>query len=1032
MRLGFLIIALWAINHTIVAQNTGIPAFPGAEGFGKYTSGGRGGKVYIVTNLNDSGPGSLREGVEAIGHRTIIFEVSGTISLKSRLNVGDGNLTIAGQSAPGDGITIKEFPFRVINRNNVIIRFMRFRLGDTAGLENDAFECIGSQNVIIDHCTFSWGTDETCSVYDVENATIQYSIISEGLNHSVHSKGPHGYGGLIGGEKLSYFRNLVAHFWIRMPSRTFMGTRNGTVDIRENTFYNWGFRATDNGANTTTNLSRNYYKPGPATYAHQHSATITKAFLNPTSREGNPDTYGKFYLEGNFMPTIDLSKDQWLGVRLESDDLTKAFIENTKNKDQTGKLIPFQVPSGIYANIKSAEDAFNEVLKSAGSSLVRDTIDKRLIEEVRNGTITYKGSKTNLPGIIDSQNDVGGWPQLKSHSAPKDTDRDGMPDEWELAMGLNPNLYNPNGYHLDEDYTNLEVYLNGLVAHLMPEDNRVPVHEISVNPQNLLLKIGESASLDHQVLPANATNKNVTWTSTNPTIATVSGDGTVKALQAGTCQVRVSSQDGGISAVCHLTVTVALPGTPILSNPSNGSELAIGKNTFSWQPSANAERYRVQISRDEQFSSTTYDVLNLPATSVELDIKNADSYFWRVSASNQAGTGPFSPPSRFKTVGIPNSPIQLAPANQSQDLPRSVLLSWSTVPNATSYRVQVATSRDFSQVIRDVSGLSTNQLQLDNLVEGIPYYWRVRASSVAGNSGYSAIWEFSTKKSVVAPPAPQLTSPSNAVEVPVKTVSLRWNTLNMADTYQIQISLSSNFSQQILVNQQGIKDSFFEFENLNFNTVYFWRVRARNGAGFGPYSTIRSFRTVSEPELPRANLRNPHNGEAIDSNSVKFVWMPVPKATSYTVYLSVDSLFRSTKSILRNISDTSVLYTDFELGKTYYWQVEAVGTKKTSVSDIWSFRVEKILDPQQFRKVSIDLYPNPAKDRIHLRFSEFVPYTTQIQLIDSRGALVTQLEYNDIGDPIQLDLSAWKLPAGKYFLRIIGELFIESKAVWIE
>ena len=306
-------------------------AFPGAEGFGKYTTGGRGGLVYKVTNLHDSGLGSLRWAVEAKGPRVVIFEISGTIELKSRLNVREGNLTIAGQTAPGDGITLKNYPLRVIGANNVIIRFIRVRLGDLPGLESDAFEAIGVNNMIVDHCSFSWGTDETCSVYNVENVTVQYSIISEGLHDSVHEKGPHGYGSLLGGTNVSLFRNFMAHFWTRMPARSSLGSKNGIVDIRENIFYNWGFRATDNGANTTTNLFRNYYKPGPATYSASNASTLTKRFLNPVMWEGNPETYGKFYLEGNYMPTIDLSKDQWLGVRLENPTNQSLYLENCKN-----------------------------------------------------------------------------------------------------------------------------------------------------------------------------------------------------------------------------------------------------------------------------------------------------------------------------------------------------------------------------------------------------------------------------------------------------------------------------------------------------------------------------------------------------------------------------------------------------------------------------------------------------------------------------------------------------------------------------
>lgn len=461
---------IWSLFNQILnlqsIQKDPIPAFPGAEGFGKYTTGGRGGFVYIITNLNDSGPGSLRWAVEAQGPRTIVFEVSGTIELKSRLNVRDGNLTIAGQTAPGDGITLKNYPLRVIGKNNVIIRFIRVRLGDLTNLENEAFEAIKSTNLIVDHCSFSWGTDETCSIYDVENVTIQNCIISEGLHDSIHEKGPHGFGSLLGGKNVSFYRNFVVHFWSRMPSRTSMGTKNGIVDIRENVFYNWGFRATDNGANSTTNLYSNYYKPGPATFATSNAITLTKRFLNPTMSRNDPSTYGKFYLEGNYLPTIDLSEDQWLGVRLENSGNQEIYLENCKNKDENGDISPFEIPMGLYSRNVNAQEAYKQVLKNVGASLVRDPVDERLINEVKTGKVTYKGSNTGLPGIIDSQDDVGGWPKLISLPVTKDTDRDGIPDAWEVTKGLDPERRDDSFYDLDSKYTNLEVYLNSLVEHI--------------------------------------------------------------------------------------------------------------------------------------------------------------------------------------------------------------------------------------------------------------------------------------------------------------------------------------------------------------------------------------------------------------------------------------------------------------------------------------------------------------------------------------------------------------------------------------
>jgi hypothetical protein len=221
---------------------------------------------------------------------------------------------------------------------------------------------------------------------------------------------------------------------------------------------------------------------------------------------------------------------------------------------------------------------------------------------------------------------------------------------------------------------------------------------------------------------------------------------------------------------------------------------------------------------------------------------------------------------------------------------------------------------------------------------------------------------------------------------------------------------------------------------LAYNTVYFWRVRARNAAGFGPYSSIRSFKTEAEPQLAAAILRSPAKNGLIESDQVEFKWSPVSEATSYTLYLSQDSLFKSGQSILRSISDTSLLVSDLQREKTYFWKVEAIGSKKASFSEVWKFSIEKEKAPEvfQYRRVDINLYPNPAKDFINLSFSEFVSGKVLIQFLDSRGTLVLAREFEDVGNELRWDFSGQNIPSGKYFLRIQGEWFVETKQVWIE
>jgi hypothetical protein len=466
------------LSPTIHAQNIGqqkdpILAFPGAEGFGKYATGGRRGMVYIVNNLNDSGLGSLRWALESKEPRMVVFEVSGTIELKSQINIRSGNLTLAGQTAPGDGITLKNYPLVIRNANNIIIRFIRSRMGDQEYFQGDALtvrrDSQGSnpENIIIDHCSFSWGTDETLSLVNSKNVTIQNCIISEGLHNSVHGKGTHGYGGIISGQNISIINNLISHFKERnfqFQRGEFLKREESLIDFRNNVIYNWSFRSSDGGAESNINFFHNYYKAGPASLETGRPDFI----MNATNINKEPNTYGLFYLEGNKLehrPVIQ--EDQWAGVRLQSGSLTAQYLYLLQNKDSNGSLVPHKIPSGIYSHTLSADSAFVSVLSKAGASLSRDEVDQRIVQEVRTGRITYKGSKTGLLGIIDSQKDVGGWPELKSLPAPKDSDRDGIPDAWEIAHGLDPNRRDDRFFDLHPDYTNLEVYLNSLVEHIV-------------------------------------------------------------------------------------------------------------------------------------------------------------------------------------------------------------------------------------------------------------------------------------------------------------------------------------------------------------------------------------------------------------------------------------------------------------------------------------------------------------------------------------------------------------------------------------
>ncbi|MDZ7262922.1 MAG: fibronectin type III domain-containing protein [candidate division KSB1 bacterium] len=426
MDLKFYIIFFVVISTTAMACAQQL-AFPGAEGYGRLTTGGRGGKVIEVTNLNDSGTGSLRAAVQTMGARTVVFRVSGTIELKSELVITNGNLTIAGQTAPGDGICIRNYPV-IIDADNVIIRYLRVRLGDETKLAEDAISCIFHKNIIIDHCSFSWGIDEVATFRDNENATVQWCLVSESLYNSYHHKGPHGYGGIWGGKGATFHHNLLAHHSSRNPR--FNGSRyhgepeKEIVDYRNNVIYNWGMNSAYGGEAGKQNLVANYYKYGPATKRKDR-------IVEPWNDQG------QWYITGNFVYGFPkITADNWAGG-VQGDFWKRVRVDSPH---------PFS-PVLTYP----AEKAYELVLADVGAVLPRR-------DAAHYGGIWGAGS-----GIIDSQKDVGGWPRLNSAPAPTDADHDGMADDWEVAHGLDPTDPEDRNDDFNGDgYTNLEKYLTSL------------------------------------------------------------------------------------------------------------------------------------------------------------------------------------------------------------------------------------------------------------------------------------------------------------------------------------------------------------------------------------------------------------------------------------------------------------------------------------------------------------------------------------------------------------------------------------------
>lgn len=443
----FLVFIIILIIFLITETAAPTPAFPGAEGFGAESVGGRGSKVLFVTNLNDSGPGSFRAAVETDGPRTVIFRVSGTVALESSLAIRKPFITIAGQTAPGDGICLKNHAL-AIAADHVIVRYIRCRPGDNSKAESDALSISRGQNIIVDHCSTSWSVDETLSASSggqLGNVTVQWCIISESLDDSTHHKGAHGYGSLIRGgwgNGYTFHHNLYAHHHARLPRPGNYNDRSRdpqgfTLDFRNNVIYNWagtsaGYNADgSNGTNSITkmNFVGNYYKAGVnsrGNFAFAESTPTAKAFFNGNCMNGTyPD-------------------DPWFLV---------TFNRLSPKDIHTYKLSsPIPVPR---VKTDDAINAYERVLSNAGAVLPkRDAIDIRIINEVRNGT----------GKIINDEEQAGGWPELKSTEPPTDSDRDGMSDAWEKRHGFDAGDPADGNTDADKDgYTNLEEYLNAII-----------------------------------------------------------------------------------------------------------------------------------------------------------------------------------------------------------------------------------------------------------------------------------------------------------------------------------------------------------------------------------------------------------------------------------------------------------------------------------------------------------------------------------------------------------------------------------------
>lgn len=507
-------ILLLMVSTASLAQFQSAPAFPGAEGHGRFVTGGRGGEIRHVTNLDDSGTGSFREAVKGDAKKIVVFDVGGVVALASNLTIG-ANTTILGQTSPAPGITLRYYT--VNPGTNNIIRFIRLRRGQEKDVNDgaDASTQRHKTGIIFDHCSFSWSIDEVASFYDNNNFTMQWCTIAESLTNAGHDKGAHGYGGIWGGKLASFHHNMIAHVSNRGPR--FNGARYGwegytdnydysqynwanpaqaeNVDFRNCVMYNAQGTCYGGPGGGQINIVNNFYKAGPCGNENQERITTVSVSESGNSDSSHPEYYGmtcRYYISGNTTLTTAGAKTEnkdWAGVNYDSGVLTQNGTVYSKDANNmyaadapsiTYNSVKYvqikmdtEIPKG-YVTTHTADKAFEKVMAYVGASYTQDDVDARYVKEATNGTATYTGSVTGKKGLVDVVSDVNGYTEANfgtgSRPSDYDTDGDGMPDEWETKWGLDPNnaadakkySMDPNGY-----YTNLEMYANSLVENIM-------------------------------------------------------------------------------------------------------------------------------------------------------------------------------------------------------------------------------------------------------------------------------------------------------------------------------------------------------------------------------------------------------------------------------------------------------------------------------------------------------------------------------------------------------------------------------------
>ncbi len=799
-------------------------AFPGAEGWGRFARGGRGGVVRHVTNLNDSGPGSLRDAIEGdYGPRTVIFDVSGLITLNSDIII-DGTMpyiTVAGQTAPGKGICIKREQFAMSGSRDVVFRYLRLLVGKESGATQNATGMAGVDHCIMDHVSAGWGIDEGLSSRGAKNMTFQRSSLSEALNIAGHKNYPegtaHGYAASIGGDVGSFHHNLLAHNegrnWSLAGGLTGDGYFAGRMDITNNVVYNWGGRTTDGGAHEV-NFVNNYYKP----------TVNADTFIMLTAQHDNFPGTQQYYFAGNVLPGRVTEANQPAGRAgaFTNDDPYAVFVN-----------APF-FPS--YVTTQSATNAYKQVLSDVGCNLPQiDNRDARIINETLNGTTTYTGSVSGKIGMPDTTADVGGWENYGNETRPAgfDSDGDGMPDWWETTKGLNPNSAANDFTECNADpdgdgYTHLEDYLNWMAT-----------PHVDVNA-------GAFVDVDLQVLSVGYSKTTPAYTfvgsSLNGTTTLVTGryarftpSTTANALGAFTYTVTDSAGDS-----MTRTVNVRIVGSGVAVPPAAPAGLsAVPDNaqvTLSWSAVADATGYSVKRST---VSGGPYAEIGTTAGTnfINTGLSNGTTYYYVVSAVNAAGEGvPSGQVSAVPQIVFANPPA--APAGLSATAANAqVALTWSAAANASSYNIKraIVGGGPYATVGTATSTSFTNT----GLTNGTTYYFVVSAVNNVGESANSP-QASATPAVVLGAPVGLVATSSNS------QVTLTWTALSGAVTYNVKRATVSGGPYTIIASPTGAS---YINTGLTNGRTYYYVVSAVNTAGESPNSTQAS----ATPALITAN-----------------------------------------------------------------------------------------------------------------------------------------------------------------------------------